>query len=187
VSVGLSLLPGFTDDRPLADRARNFLETQGVEMLIGQRGMQGKLGECSWEILEPSYSAVEAADSNDASLVTKFDCENYDVVALGDLGEAGQLRLLTSSAPALKTDKPTVLKVAHHGSADQSRELHEWIRPELSVISVGSNRFGHPTARVLRLLHSVGSAVYRTDVDGPVAIAFSEGRLRATPAGKLAQ
>lgn len=187
VSIGLSLLPGFTDDRPLADRAKTFLALHGRETLIGQRGMTGKLGDCSWMVLEPSFSAAEASDSNDASLVTKFDCEKFDIVALGDLGESGQLRLLNSSAQELKTEKPTVLKVAHHGSADQSRELHEWIRPEVSIISVGTNRFGHPNDRVLRLLNSVGSSIYRTDLDGPVAVGFADGRLRARSAGKLAQ
>lgn len=187
VSVGLSLLPGFTDDRPLADKAKKFLSDRGKETLIGQRGMKGKLGECSWEVLEPSHTAAEASDSNDASLVTKFDCESFDLVALGDLGETGQQRLLNSSAQALKTEKPTVLKVAHHGSADQSRELHEWIAPEVAIISVGTNRFGHPTDRILRLLHSVGSSVYRTDKDGPVSVTYHQGRLLGKAAGKLAQ
>lgn len=187
IKAGLSILPGFSDDRPLADRARLYLQSQGGEALVGQRGMQGRLGQCGWEVLEPSFSAAEATDSNDASLVVKFDCEQFDVIALGDLGEPGQLRLLDSSGMKLKTDKPTVLKVAHHGSADQSRLLHEWIRPEVSVISVGSNRFGHPTDRLLRILHSVGSSVFRTDLDGPISIAFRQGELRVYAAGKLAQ
>lgn len=185
--VGLALLPGFQDDRPLADKSQRVLAAQAGRVAIGQRGMKGSLGLCSWEILEPSFSAFETSDSNDASLVVIFDCTDFRVLALGDLGEAGQNRLLASSAAQLEADTPLVLKVAHHGSADQSRQLHEVLRPEIAILSVGKNRFGHPTDRVLRLLHSVGARVFRTDLDGAVSVGFQRNLLSVSTGGKLAR
>lgn len=187
VELGLTLLPGFEDDRPLADKVQAVTRRRSAAVAIAQRGMQGELGSCNWRILEPSYSAKEATDSNDASVVVLFDCPDFRVLALGDLGESGQHRLLTSSREYLKSDTPLVLKVAHHGSADQSRELHESLRPEVALVSVGRNRFGHPTDRILRILNSIGSSVYRTDLSGAVSIGLSAEGLAVRSAGKLAK
>lgn len=187
LDVGLALLPGFQDDRPLADKTQKVLDVQADRVSIGQRGMVGQLGECSWRILEPSFTASEASDSNDASLVILFSCPDYRLLALGDLGEPGQIRLLSSSAGYLDSELPLVLKVAHHGSSDQSRELYEFLRPEIAILSVGQNRFGHPTDRVLRLLNSVGAMVFRTDLDGAVSIATTGSKLSVNTGGKLAR
>lgn len=186
VPVGLAILPGFADDRPLAEKVELRMESWAERTATGQRGMTGSLGNCVWRILEPSYSAAETTDSNDASLVNLFECPELRVLALGDLGEPGQNRLLASSESYFRGSTPLILKVAHHGSADQSRELHEAIRPAIAVVSVGENRFGHPTDRALRILTSVGARVYRTDLDGPVSIASFEGGLTVMTGGKLA-
>jgi competence protein ComEC len=185
-SISLAVLPGFDDERPLVTEVANVLASSAKKVVTGQKGMMGELGDCSWEILEPSFTASEASDSNDASLVSFFDCASYSLLGLGDLGESGQERLLTSSQLKLASSKPLVLKVAHHGSADQSRSLHEFLQPEIALISVGANRFGHPTDRVLRILNSVGAATYRTDLQGAIAIQARGMRLQVKPLGKLA-
>ena len=71
-----------------------------------------------------------------------------------------------------------VLKVAHHGSADDGLpDLLRRVRPRVAVISVGANNdYGHPTPSTLRALADAPSlAVYRTDRDGRV-IVESDGR-----------
>jgi len=183
-AVGLALLPGFEDDRPLKEKVVGFLSEAGAQAQIGQVGMTGSLGACVWSILMPSASAKEASDSNDASLVAKFDCPLGSILALGDLGEAGQQRLISSGR--LSFTPNTILKVAHHGSADQSRVLHELVRPSVAVISVGKNRYGHPSDRILRILSSLGTRVFRTDQSGHVAMRFSDEGIGIRAAGKLA-
>ena len=184
--ISLAVLPGFDDERPLVTKVGEVLAGSAQTVVTGQRGMVGKMGGCSWEILEPSFSASEASDSNDASLVSLFDCPSFSLLGLGDLGESGQDRLLSSSQSKLVSRKPLVLKVAHHGSADQSRPLHEFLQPEIAIISVGKNRFGHPTDRVLRILNSVGATTYRTDLQGAIAIQATGMQLQVKPLGKLA-
>jgi competence protein ComEC len=79
---------------------------------------------------------------------------------------------------------PLVLKVSHHGSADQFAELIEAISPEVSLISVGAgNSYGHPTTRTLDLLNRVGSKVLRTDLSGAIALAWQANGLTYSEAG----
>ena len=186
VDIGLAVLPGFADDRPLADKVQGRMRVWAEKTAIGQRGMEGVLGDCEWRILEPSFEAREATDSNDASLVSLYVCPNFELLALGDLGEAGQTRLLASSRALFSSAATRIVKVAHHGSADQSRELYEALAPEVAILSVGENRFGHPTDRILRILSSVGSRILRTDIQGAVSIASDSKGLRFRTGGKLA-
>ena len=179
-----AFVPGFQDDRPLVSVVERYLKRSNV--VIGQTGLTGTLGACTWLVLSPSRYAKEASDSNDASLVVRFDCPDFSVLTLGDLGEPGQVRLMRNPA-GIQFDRPLILKVAHHGSADQSRELHSMLRPEIALISVGLNRFGHPTDRVLRILTSTSRSVYRTDLDGAVSISQVGGELKVKLAGKLAR
>ena len=71
-----------------------------------------------------------------------------------------------------------ILKVAHHGSADDGlAELLAVLRPRVAVISVGAhNDYGHPSPSTLTTLGRFpGLSVYRTDRDGRVSIE-SDGR-----------
>jgi len=63
------------------------------------------------------------------------------------------------------------LKVGHHGSKYSSGlDLLEKIKPQAGVISVGKNRFGHPTKEVLDRLDQVGAKVLRTDELGTIVM-----------------
>lgn len=69
-----------------------------------------------------------------------------------------------------------VLKVAHHGSKYSSApEFLAQVSPELAVIEVGKNSFGHPTPETLGRLGQAGAQIQRTDESGDVVI-VSDGR-----------
>ena len=62
-----------------------------------------------------------------------------------------------------------VLKVAHHGSKYSTSET--WltkVRPKAAVISVGKNRYGHPSEEVLSRLQEKGIRILRTDEQGDI-------------------
>ena len=64
-----------------------------------------------------------------------------------------------------------VLLVGHHGSKySTSTTLLESVTPEIGVISVGDNRYGHPTEEALLRLTDAGMSVYRTDMQGNILI-----------------
>lgn len=128
-----------------------------VEVTVGDRGV---LGEARWRVLWPKAGA---APGNDASVVLDLETPEYRGVFLGDLGEGSQQRLL-ASAPVGAVD---VVKVAHHGSADQSDDLYLQLRAPVGIVGVGAdNGYGHPTDRLLDLLERTGTAAVRTDRAG---------------------
>ena len=63
-----------------------------------------------------------------------------------------------------------VVKVAHHGSKDQSSLVYERLRPTLGLVSVGKNDYGHPSPSILKTLERIGARVRRTDRDGIIAV-----------------
>jgi competence protein ComEC len=70
-----------------------------------------------------------------------------------------------------------VVKVAHHGSADQDPEFYGGVHASLALIGVGAdNDYGHPRAEILDRLTSAGTTIVRSDVDGL-------GLVRRTDAG----
>ena len=184
-SVSTAIVSGFPDERPATKEALDLLARQKTRLITAEPTISGKLGEFAWRIIAPSKQASEAKDSNDASVVMIFSSPDYDLLLLGDLGEAGQQRIKSSVTGILNSsDKPLLLKVSHHGSNDQSAELHESLRPELAVISVGEqNGYGHPGKKLLDLLARSGSQVLRTDLHGSLAISVAGGAISWSGSG----
>ena len=73
-----------------------------------------------------------------------------------------------------------LVKVAHHGSADQSERLYAELDATVGVIGVGAdNGYGHPTDRLLGLLREAGTTAVRTDRSGTATLtADGEGGFR---------
>lgn len=174
-----AIISGFPDDRPATSISLESLESKNVEVITADPSISGVLGEYSWRILGPTKEASEATDSNDASVVMAFFGPDLDLLLLGDLGQKGQERITSSARGAFQGSlNPLLLKVSHHGSNDQSAELHDLLRPELAVISVGAeNGYGHPGKNVLDILSSAGSTVLRTDELGSIAVGVSGDQL----------
>ena len=106
------------------------------------------------------------ADSdNDGSLAVLFRSGNCDILITGDSSSFGE-KLLVKETRLPDLD---ILVVGHHGSGNAtSEELLSATRPELAVISVGENSYGHPDPEVLQRLEQFGCRIYRTDLDGTV-------------------
>jgi competence protein ComEC len=109
------------------------------------------------------------------------DPNNHAVVLVASYGQTDALFTADAESDVtgrLQLPPVEILKVAHHGSADDGLddELKE-LRPRIAVISVGAgNDYGHPTQSTLSTLGAVpGLAVYRTDVNGRVVVE-SDGR-----------
>ena len=185
VSIGKVLVSGFNDQREAVDRVTEFMKERNVPMTVASRGKSGDFGNGFWEILSPTTSASGAEDANDASLVAIIQLPKLQVLATGDIGRERQDQILQQGLQGrVDAQKPLVLKVSHHGSADQSNKFHESLSPELSIISVGENSYGHPDTSLISKLKSVGSTVLRTDTQGMVGIDSTEG-LKVFATGKL--
>jgi competence protein ComEC len=74
-----------------------------------------------------------------------------------------------------------LLKVGHHGSKGSTSD--EWLdslRPRAAVISVGQNKYGHPSPPTLQRLRGHRVDVWRTDRDGLVAVSTDGTRMTIT-------
>jgi len=92
-----------------------------------------------------------------------------EVTALitGDMNSATERALLRFTT----LPKIDVLVVGHHGSRHStSDELLNTTIPDIAIIPVGRNSFGHPAQEVLDRLESVGAIIYRTDEHGHVTV-----------------
>ena len=179
--VGLTLVSPFKDERWGATGTNLLLAQSGVKTIAVEKDMTGTLGDFTWQVLSPNRGAAGAEDSNDASVVMLWHNSRFNLLTMADLGEKGQMRMASDrkwwSDPAIH-ELPLIMKVSHHGSADQFGELIEELQPDLSLISVGlDNSYGHPTQRTLSLLSATGSLVYRTDELGSIAIASRQDGL----------
>ncbi|WP_207457496.1 ComEC/Rec2 family competence protein [Herbiconiux sp. SYSU D00978] len=167
--VVLSGPVGEEADRRLLDDLR----AGGAQVREVAAGEQGLLGELRWRVLwPPAIGAPEPG--NDASVVLALTgvgaCRAgcLSALLLGDLGESAQAALARAARPA----PVDVVKVAHHGSADQDAELYAALGGTVGLIGVGAdNDYGHPTPELLGMLASAGTAPLRSDVDGLVLVA----------------
>lgn len=169
------LVSPFKDERWGATGTNRYLQKTGAKIIAVETGVTGKFGEFDWRVLSPGRLAAGAEDSNDASLVMIWKSSQFNLITMADIGERGQMRMTSGDSwwldPALH-QVPLVLKVSHHGSADQYPELVESLKPDISLISVGiNNSYGHPTLRTIGLLEKVGSKIFRTDQLGALALA----------------
>ncbi|WP_159502307.1 ComEC/Rec2 family competence protein [Microbacterium sp. 18062] len=155
--------PGDARDERDVDRVRAERTREATA------GMTGTLGAASWRVLWPSGSAFPPG--NDASVVLEVAGAGVPrTVLLGDLGAGAQRALLATGAlrPPYR-----VVKLAHHGSADQERALYAALGAEVALIPVGGeNGYGHPRAEVFDMLRATGTVSARSDQDGLVLVAL---------------
>ena len=157
---------------PADERLLAAFATRGADVEAVERGDRGTLGELRWEVLWPPPRG--ATPGNEASVTLRWTCGPslcLDAVMLGDLGEEAQTRM----SGAVDLGPVDVVKVAHHGSADQSARLYEQLDATVGLIGVGAdNDYGHPTEALLGVLASTGTTVLRTDRQGLILVAAGD-------------
>lgn len=166
----------------------NAVGGSGTEVINPVTGMDIRLGLIHLDILHPSeqyvLSKVEGDSTNNSgngvlgAFDIKGDLNDYSVVAILRLGEFEAL-LTGDIDPAIIEDiiaeglvrDVEYIKTPHHGSKNGlTKKLLEASMPEIAVISVGKNPWGHPHQEVIKLLKDYGIKILRTDEDGDVEI-----------------
>lgn len=144
------------------------------EVYFPQTGDEIKIESIELAVLWPqSQEKVLGAitiegEANETSTVLVLSYGNFDVLLPGDIS--------TQVESQLDLTDVEVLKVAHHGSKySTSEEFLRQVQPELAVISVGKNPFGHPTEQVLERLKNQAIKVLRTDQTGEIEV-VSDGK-----------
>ena len=122
---------------------------------------------------------------NNASVVLAVRAGPVDLLLLGDVereaAHAVLLALRRDPVMTVRAGELDVLKVAHHGSGNLDEGLLAAVAAPVAVISVGKdNGYGHPSPRALHLLQRNGSAVFRTDQRGDIAVVAEGGAVGVT-------
>jgi competence protein ComEC len=159
---------------------RTVAGQRGVPVRVPAMGERLQVGEVGGTVLGPvvaqNSAEAESAEQNDASLVVMVTVAGVRILLTGDVEPPGQEALVANGGD-LHAD---VLKLPHHGSAQQDPAFIAGSHARVAVASAGlNNDYGHPAARTVRLVQSLGMTLLRTDTEGSVAITSRNGELAA--------
>ncbi|REK70651.1 DNA internalization-related competence protein ComEC/Rec2 [Aeromicrobium endophyticum] len=155
-------------------------EVPGVPRHVAEAGESFSVGDTSADVLWPPADEAPAGDRNAVSVVLRASVRGVRVLLTGDVGAEAQQRILRSDVDV----SADVLKVPHHGSADQDPRFVEQVGARVATVSAGEdNDYGHPTASLLSLLRERGTKWWRTDLDGDIAVVLRDGRLHVVSRG----
>ena len=144
---------------------------RGVAVREVRRGEAVRLGEVGVDVLHPTHEASGEGNADSVALLVRYRGEAWALL-LGDVPDLVEVDLPVPPTP--------VLMAPHHGSASStSAALLRSAGPELVLISVGRNRYGHPSAEVLARLEAAGVPVLATLNHG--ALRLPPGRACAYP------
>jgi competence protein ComEC len=124
--------------------------------------------------LRAIWPRIGAQDTpNNSSIVLKVNSVDFSLLAAGDIEPVAQAQLVQ------ELNQVDLYKVAHHGSRYQDLSFMQALSPRISLISVGKgNSYGHPAPQTIAALSRIGSKVYRTDLDGALAINARKHRVK---------
>ncbi|MEU2625884.1 ComEC/Rec2 family competence protein [Kitasatospora sp. NPDC007106] len=168
---------------PPGEQARvlGWASAAGIPLLQARRGEHRAAGpDLAWDVLWPDDSlGPSTPGANNASVALLATVgppgDQLRLALLGDLEPPAQAALMQRGPP----DRVDVLKVAHHGSANQDWDLTGALHPTLALISCGhDNPYGHPAPRTVDRLSALGATVLRTDRAGDIAVLGGHRHLR---------
>lgn len=121
------------------------------------------------EVLYPTNEKFE--DQNNNSIVLKLKYGEFKMLFTGDIEQKAEKVILEQKIDV----SATILKIAHHGSkGSTTEEFLEKVNPQIAVIGVGKNNFGHPSQEVLKRLKKYEVTTYRTDQNGEICITVNK-------------
>ncbi len=167
----------------------NYLKTKAInssqdyqvlESIVGSKGMDTiyatdeldiRLGKIYLDILNPKDSGeayTEDKDLNNLSIVFTLRFKNFEALLTGDIEIEGINELIKEG----KISEVEYIKIPHHGSKNNiTSGLLRFSSPEVAIISVGENSYGHPSQEVFDLLKKYNiSKIYVTSIDKDVIV-----------------
>jgi competence protein ComEC len=120
---------------------------------------------------------IHNESSNDKSLIIYITYGNNSALLMGD-AESKSLELLKN-----KINKPVnIIKIGHHGSYDSiNDEFIDYIKPQTAIISVGTNKYGHPHNAIIKNLQKNEVNILRTDQDNAIYIEMNDKNINIHP------
>lgn len=157
------------DDYALSEYAelKKIINEKGINYVRGKRGMKILVDKSAELLFLLPEELKKSSNPNDNSIVSRLSYGDIDFLLMGD-AEKNQELSLVANGDNIQSE---ILKVGHHGSKTSSNPLFlEKVKPELALISVGKNSYGHPAKNILSNLMAVGANIFRTDLDSTILI-----------------
>lgn len=156
-------LPDIEDEYGVRERLVELAGKYGIDVVWVTRTTLAVVGDITVTL----YPPVGEGDMNEQGLSVLGSANDLDVLITGDMrGDTERALIAKYPIPDIE-----ILVVGHHGSKYSSDETFlAAVKPEIAVISVGDNSYGHPTPEAIQRLESVGAAVRRTDEEGSITI-----------------
>ncbi|MBR5533797.1 MAG: DNA internalization-related competence protein ComEC/Rec2, partial [Ruminiclostridium sp.] len=168
VEVKAMVLPDVEEDSPLRQEIERLAKSLKIPVYYVNETSTAQLGQAELTF-HPPLPGSEAANERCLSMVCTYG--DWDALITGDMPEEEERRL---AARGVLPDCE-LLVAGHHGSASSTGQaLLDTITPEMAVISVGYNTYGHPAQETLDRLAASHTETYRTDRHGTVTVYAKE-------------
>lgn len=139
-------------------------EIDTEQRIIAVKGYSWAIGPSQIAVLQANNGLT---DTNQNSIVAKLSYGPTDILFASDCDRNCEDLLLD------KDIQSEILRVGHHGSKfGTSTAFLDKVNPDIGIISVGSNNYGHPAPETLDRLTQNGVLIYRTDIEGDITIAL---------------
>jgi len=126
------------------------------------------------KILGATTLLTSSSDPNNFSQVILFQQGNFDILFTGDI-PIDILQRLIDDGSSLSGISLEAMKIPHHGSLSGiSDNILSALDPQLAVISVGKNAYGHPAKKLLQWLKEDNIGYKTTRDDGDIIIRINE-------------
>lgn len=157
-----------------------------TEIIQLGKGDRVQFGSVHIKVLHPERERVQISEgeisSNDLSLVLALEYLGKKVLFTGDIEENVERQIASENKKHIKPLDVDILKVAHHGSSTSTDPTFiEAFNPEIGIIQVGKNFFGHPTQQTLKTLSLEGIKVFRNDDQGCVRVLIKNDGIEVIP------
>lgn len=164
--VSALLLPAVVKDSEVYARLLSVATERGVPLKEARAFQRLSFGsDTHFLVLNPLQERI-SEESNEAGVVGVLSFGEFDILLSADISQSTENDIM----PFLPQDIE-VLKVAHHGSKYSSGAAFlSFVLPQLSVIQVGENSYGHPAPETLWRLSAAGSSIWRTDEQGTLRL-----------------
>lgn len=163
LEVDTLYLPDIEDEYGVRERLLELAERYDIEVVWVKSSTVATIGHMQVTL----YPPVGEGDMNEQGLSVLASANDLDALITGDMkGDTERALLKKYPIPDVE-----ILVVGHHGSKYSSHAAFlSAVRPEVAIISVGDNSYGHPTPEAIERLEAAGAIVRRTDLDGSITI-----------------
>ena len=151
---------------PIYSGFLDALAAGGTAWQPARVGMGFTLDGVRFSVVHPDTAWREWGDDvNEDSIVLRVEYGAFTALFTGDAGLPTEAHLAGRIGPV------DLLKVGHHGSRGATGDA--WLReldPRATVVSVGQNRYGHPSPEALARIGRSGADLWRTDDEGTITV-----------------